>query len=218
MSISTKQVKCTSSFPWGSLQKWSTFTLSFYCSIILVSVTPPTSVENTGPSSWSQIVWNAFSHAAQFPLSWFAFVVHRGPRSAPPPDRLPVQRDLRDPHHDHRLREPAHVQHVLPESQSVPVRPPRRLRWHGANHRRWSGNWSHHRHPHLHHHTVGWVLHVCRKGEPTEARCCHTRKKTAHDDVITRKLLYHKTIVSFWQFNIFWATFQEVRGQLHIFT
>lgn len=37
-------------------------------------------------------------------------------RPASTADRLLGQRDLRGSHHDHRLWQPAHVQHILPES------------------------------------------------------------------------------------------------------
>lgn len=72
-------------------------------------------------------------------------------------DHLSSQWDLQGSHHDHRLWKPAHVQHVLLESQGLPVWSPRRLCGHGANYCCWTRHWSHHRHPHLYHYTIRWA-------------------------------------------------------------
>lgn len=94
-------------------------------------------------------------------------------------DRLPVQRELWGSHHDHRLWQSAHVQHVLPESQGLPVWSPWRLCGHGAVHRCWTRHRSHHRNPHLYHHTVRWVafLEIKHLMQPHSSISHHNRPK-----------------------------------------
>lgn len=75
-------------------------------------------------------------------------------------DWFSSQWDLQGSHHDHRLWKPAHVQHILLESQGLPVWSPWRLCGHGANYCCWTRHWSHHRHPHLYHHTIRWASHT----------------------------------------------------------
>lgn len=111
--------------------------------------------------------------------------IYRWICSATPADGLLVQWNLWGSHHDHRLGELSDVRHFISEGQSLPVWSPRRLCGHAENHRRWTGHWSHHSNPYLHHHTAGWVPAPNSSGTKANLKFCSSSK----EDVATVMLL-----------------------------